>query len=127
MSRRILVVDDDRDHVETLSEALTAEGFEVICGYDGNQCLEMIRKGKPDLVILDVMMPNKHGYQVAKELEGSEYERIPLIMLSAVAENVSKTKYSHAQALECMADDFLSKPVDIELLLKSISKLLGSK
>ena len=111
MKRRILLVDDDRDLVETLTESLETEGYEVISAYDGDQGLEMIKKGKPDLIVLDVMMPNKHGYQLAKELEGSEFANIPLIMLTAVAEHIRETQFSHAEAMECQADDFIGKPV----------------
>ncbi len=124
MAKRILLVDDDRDMVETLTESLQAEGFEVLAAYDGVQCMDMVKRGKPDLIVLDVMMPNKHGYQAAKELEGDEFSHIPLIMLTGVAEHLRETKYSHAQALECQADDFISKPLKFEVLLKSIRRLL---
>jgi two-component system alkaline phosphatase synthesis response regulator PhoP len=124
MNKRILLVDDDRDLVETLTESLETEGYEVIAAYDGNQGLEMIKKGKPDLIVLDVMMPNKHGYQLAKELEGSEFANIPLIMLTAVAEHIRETRFSHQEAMECQADDFISKPVNVDVLLKGIRRLL---
>lgn len=123
MSKRILIVDDDRDLVQTLHETLTMEGFEAITANDGEQGLEMVARGKPDLIILDVMMPNKHGYQVAKELEAGG-NSIPVIMLTGVAEQMRGTSFSHAQALECQADDFISKPLNIEILLKSIRRLL---
>jgi len=126
MGKRILVVDDDRDLVETLTESLEAEGFEVLAAHDGVECWDLIKRGKPDLIVLDVMMPNKHGYQVAKELENSEYSGIPLVMLTGVADHIRETNYNHAQALECQADDFISKPLNIDVLLKSIGKLLKS-
>jgi DNA-binding response OmpR family regulator len=124
MAKRILVVDDDRDLVQTLHDTLTMEGFEVISAYDGVEGLAMIKKGKPDLVILDVMMPNKHGYQMAKDLAQSEHSGIPVIMLTGVAEQLRGTNFSHAQALDCPADDFISKPLNVEILLKSIRRLL---
>jgi len=124
MGQRILVVDDDRDLVESLGEALGLEGYEVISAYDGVQAWEMIRKGKPDLIVLDVMMPEKHGYQVANELAESEFNSIPVIMLTGVAEHIHDTNFSHAQALECPADEFIGKPVEVEVLLKSVKRLL---
>ena len=124
MSKRILLVDDDRDLVETMSEALEAAGYQVICAYDGVEAWDLIKRGKPDLIVLDVMMPNKHGYQVAEELEQSEYSHLPLIMLTAVAEHMKDTNFSRSQRLPCQADEFIGKPVKIEVLLKSIRRLL---
>jgi DNA-binding response OmpR family regulator len=123
MGKRILVVDDDRDLVQTMQETLTLEGFEVITANDGEEGMEMAARGKPDLIILDVMMPNKHGYQVAKELAEAG-NSVPVIMLTGVAEQMRGTNFSHAQALECPADDFISKPLNVQLLLKSIQRLL---
>jgi len=124
MGKKILLVDDDHDLVETLAEALEAEGYNVVYAYDGVQGWEKIKSEKPALIVLDVMMPNKHGYQLAKDLENSDYCSTPLIMLTGVAEHIKETSYSHAQAMECQADDFISKPVNIDVLLKSIKRLI---
>jgi DNA-binding response OmpR family regulator len=124
MGKRILLVDDDRDLAQSLAEALELEGFEVITASDGVEGEAMIEKGRPDLIVLDVMMPNKHGYEVAKDLEAGG-SSVPVIMLTGVAEHLRGTNFSHAQALDCPADDFISKPVDVNVLLKSIKRLLG--
>jgi two-component system alkaline phosphatase synthesis response regulator PhoP len=124
MGRKILVVDDDRDLVESLGEALEMEGFNVVKAYDGVQCWDKIKGAKPDLIVLDVMMPNKDGYKVAEELAQSEYSNIPLIMLTGVSEHMRDTNFSRAQGLSCEADDYLPKPVKAADLIRSVKRLV---
>jgi len=124
MKKKILLVDDDKDLVESLSERLEAEGYEVIQAFDGVQAWEKIRAESLDLIILDVMMPNKHGYQVAEEIKTGEYADIPVIMLTAVGDHITKTNYARSQGVECKAEDYIPKPVNIEELLKSIKSLM---
>jgi two-component system alkaline phosphatase synthesis response regulator PhoP len=124
MGRKILVVDDDRDLVDSLGEALEVEGFSVVKAYDGVQCWDKIKSAKPDLIVLDVMMPVKDGYKVAEELAQSDYADIPLIMLTGVSDHMRDTNFSQAQGLSCDADDYLPKPVSAEALVKSVKRLV---
>lgn len=126
MSKKyILVVDDDPDLVETVSMMLESKGCEVGMAYDGVEGEESIKQRRPDLVILDVMMPRKDGYVLCAELKSSpETRNIPVVLLTAVGEAVPSTRYSHADGMATEADDYIPKPIDTEGLWKVVSNLL---
>ena len=126
MSKRILIVDDDPDLVEAVSMLLEAEGLTPLAAYGGVEGLAKAKSDNPDLIVLDIMMPDKDGYQVAKELAADEtLSEIPVIMLTAVTDYVGSTSYSHASGKDLVADDFFPKPVDPEALVKRITELMG--
>jgi len=126
MGKRILIVDDDPDLVEAVSMLLEAAGMVPIAAYGGMEGLEKARTENPDLIVLDIMMPDKDGYAVAKELEGDEQlSAIPLIMLTAVGDHIGDTRYSHASGKDLVADDFFQKPVDPQSLVDRITELIG--
>ena len=121
----ILVVDDDPDLVETVAMMLESKGCEVGKAYDGVEGEEAIKERRPDLVILDVMMPRKDGYQLCAELKANEETKdIPVVLLTAVGEAVPTTKYSHADGMSTEADDYVAKPIDTEGLWEVVSNLL---
>ncbi len=123
-NRYVLIVDDDPDIVETVAMMLESKGYEVGKAYDGIEGEESIGKRRPDLLILDVMMPRKNGYVLCSELKKKKETRdIPIIMLTAVGEAVQTTSYSHASGMTLEAEDYIPKPVDIQVLLKSIESL----
>jgi DNA-binding response OmpR family regulator len=122
----ILVVDDDPDLVETVGMMLESKGYEVGKAYDGIEGEETIKKRRPDLLVLDVMMPRKNGYVLCAELKKSKKTRdIPIILLTAVGEAVPTTSYSHADGMATEADDYIPKPVDTESLVESIERLFS--
>jgi DNA-binding response OmpR family regulator len=122
----ILVVDDDPDLVETVGMMLESKGYEVGKAYDGIEGEESIKKRRPDLLVLDVMMPRKNGYVLCAELKKSKITRdIPIILLTAVGEAVPTTSYSHADGRATEADDYIPKPVDVESLVESIERLFS--
>jgi signal transduction histidine kinase len=117
---KILVVDDDERNVRLLESILRASGYPVIKAYDGQEALDLIASERPDLVLLDVMMPRMSGLEVCQKVR-SQYETrlLPVIMVTAL--NALEEK---VQALEMGADDFLSKPINkVELLAKLRSML----
>ena len=123
--RYILVVDDDPDLVETISMMLESKGYEVGKAYDGMEGEEAIKKRRPDLIILDIMMPRKDGYVLCAELKANEETRdIPVVLLTAVGEAVPSTRYTHADGMATEADEYIPKPIDSENLLKVIENLL---
>ncbi len=126
MSKKyILVVDDDPDLVETVAMMLESKGCEVGQAYDGVEGEESIKARRPDLVILDIMMPRKDGYVLCNELKENEETRdIPVILLTAVGDAVPSTRYSHADGMATEADEYLPKPIDTEGLWKVVSSLL---
>ena len=93
--------------------------------YGGQECLEKVKDSKPDLIVLDVMMPGMNGWQVCETLKGSEDTAgVPIIMLTAVASQVRTTKYSHLDGMETQADDYIPKPVNLTTLLERIQRIL---
>ncbi|HBF42790.1 MAG TPA: response regulator [Desulfobacteraceae bacterium] len=121
----ILVVDDDPDLVETVAMMLESKGFEVGRAYDGVEGEESIKERRPDLVILDIMMPRKDGYVLCAELKASEETRdIPVVLLTAVGEAVPTTSYTHADGMSTEADDYIAKPIDTEGLFEVVTGLI---
>lgn len=117
----VLVVDDDPDLVEALSMKLAAEKYRVAKAYDGLQAWERIKQERPHLIILDVMMPNKNGYVVCNELkQNPAYKDITVVLLTAVGEAVTSTKYTHMDGKTALADEFIPKPVDLDHLMEIV-------
>ena len=123
--KRILVVDDEPDFASIVQGNLEKEGFEVEVAYNGVEGIEKVKANPPDAIVLDVMMPEKDGYEVCAELKkNEEYEDIPILMLTAVASHVSSTRYSHFDGMNMEADDYLPKPASAEDITDSIKSLL---
>jgi DNA-binding response OmpR family regulator len=121
----ILVVDDDPDLVETVAMMLESKGCEVGMAYDGIEGEESIKERRPDLVILDIMMPRKDGYVLCAEMKANpETQDIPVVLLTAVGEAVPTTRYTHADGMSTEADDYIPKPIDTEGLWDVVGNLL---
>lgn len=119
---RILVVDDVRENVRLLEAVLGAYGYEVVSATDGDAALELAVSARPDLVLLDVLMPQPDGYTVCRRLRAQDETAVlPVIMLTA-SEGSEKTR-----AIEAGADDFIPKPFNREELLTRIRSLLRIK
>ncbi len=116
----VLIVDDEPDLRELLVKRLTSEGFETLEAANGLDGLKLAKTNKPDLVVLDVMMPGKDGVTVCKDLrENGKTKRIPILMLTALGETDQKIK-----GLETGADDYLTKPFNIRELSARIRVIL---
>jgi two-component system alkaline phosphatase synthesis response regulator PhoP len=123
--KRILIVDDDPDLVETVSMMLEARGYAPLPAYGGIEGLEKARGDRPDLIVLDVMMPDKDGYAVCNELKKDPaFNDIPIILLTAIGDHITTTTYTLSGGMETLADDFFQKPVDIQSLVDRIEQLL---
>jgi len=121
----VLVTDDDPDLVESVSMKLESEDFRVEKAYDGVEAWEKIREEKPDLVLLDVMMPNKNGYELCEEIKNDpEYNDMIVVLLTAVGDAVPSTNYTHTDGKTNMADDFIPKPIDLNRLIEIIRENL---
>ena len=127
MSKKyVLIVDDDPDLVETVCMMLEDKGYEVGKAYDGVEGQEAIKERHPDLLVLDVMMPRKDGYQLCAELKADKATRdIPVILLTAVGEAVPTTSYTHAQGMSTEAEEYIPKPVDSKTLVEAVESFFG--
>lgn len=123
----ILIVDDDPDLVEAVSMKIESKNYRVAQAYDGVEAMEKISLEKPDLVILDVMMPRKNGWAVCDEIKKNDkLKDIVVILLTAVADAVQSTSYTHHDGKTTLADDYVPKPIDMEDLMKIIDDNLSS-
>lgn len=113
MKNLILVVDDEKAIVDILDFNLKRDGYDVIRAYDGETGLKLFREKKPDLILLDIMMPKIDGLQVCKEIRHES--NIPIIMLTAKAEEVDKVI-----GLEFGADDYVTKPFSVREVLARV-------
>ncbi len=126
LQKRILVVDDEPDFAAIVQGNLEKEGFEVEVAYNGVEGLQKVQSNPPDAIVLDVMMPEKDGYVVCKELKGDDkYCNIPIVLLTAVASHVTSTRYSHRDGMSTEADDYIAKPASAEEITKSLKRLLN--
>ena len=124
--KRILVVDDEPDFCSIVQGNLEKEGFIVEVAYDGNEGLAKVKANPPDAIVLHVMMPEKDGYAVCREIkEDDTLADIPIVMLTAVASHVTSTRYSHYDGMSMEADDYLPKPASAEDITQSLKGLLG--
>ena len=118
MKRKILVVDDEQEVVRFLTKRLTDAGFSAIAAANGEECLKKLKSEKPDLVLLDIMMPGKDGFAVLKEIrQDPEVSNTVVIMVTAKSE--SSALFT---GQELGATDYLIKPVDFQQLLKYIDR-----
>ena len=123
MSNKILLVDDDKDVLEILSYNLSKEGFEVEKATDGIIALQKAKKFLPDLIILDVMMPNMDGMETCEKLrEISDLNDVIITFLTARSED-----YSQITGLDAGADDYISKPIRPKVLVSKVQSLLRRK
>ena len=118
---RILVVDDEIYIVHILDFSLGMEGYEVLTALDGEQALEKARAEKPDLIVLDIMMPKLDGYETCKRLKAdADTKDVPVILLSAKGRNVDQKV-----GFEVGADDYITKPFSPRKLVERINAILG--
>jgi CheY-like chemotaxis protein len=122
MTKKILLVEDTHDALESLRELLSMEGFEVITSVDGKDALSKLYLYRPDLIITDLRMPKMDGFQLIERLMGaSEYRHIPIIVFSANA-----TPENEHQAIKLGAKRFLKKPSSAELILGTIEGVISA-
>ncbi|MFH0799835.1 MAG: response regulator [Pseudomonadota bacterium] len=118
--KRILIIDDEREIADLLKVRLEMANYEVLTANDGQEGLDRARSDKPDLILLDVMMPKLNGYQACRELKNSESTKnIPVMILTAKTQDSDKF-----WGKEVGADDFITKPFESSNLLKKVKGLL---
>jgi len=130
MAEKILVVDDDSDIREALTMVLESRGYQVVTAQDGIEGLACLKAEKPNLMILDLLMPKMDGFGVMKELRDprwAEFSEMPILIQTAVSEEASRRRYELETGVELGADDYVEKPVSPDILLARIRKLIKRK
>lgn len=121
MAYKLLVVDDNKDVVETLQRRLTREGYEVLVAYDGEEALQKVKEADPDIILLDLMMPKLNGFEVLKEVREKFKDKWrPIIIISAKDELESMQRCYGMEA-----DHYLTKPCSIENILQGIRTMIS--
>ena len=117
MAKKALIVEDDENISELLRLYLERDGFEVLQAMDGGRGVDLARSSEPDIVLLDIMLPVKDGWQVCREIRG--FSKSPIVMLTAKGETRDKVA-----GLEMGADDYITKPFEIKELLARVHAVL---
>jgi CheY-like chemotaxis protein len=116
----ILLVEDNELNRDMLSRRLSRKGFDVECAVDGDQCMEFLESGRPDLILMDINLPGRDGYELTREIKSNpDTASIPVIALTAHAMSGDREK-----TLNAGCDDYDTKPVDLKRLLGKINSLL---
>lgn len=127
MPKKILVVDDDPDIRDVVTVILESRGYEIVTACDGIECLAALRAEKPDLMVIDLLMPKMDGFAVLKELQDgrwSKFRQTPILILSSVREEASRRRYELETALEFNVDDYVEKPINPDVLLERVERLI---
>jgi DNA-binding response OmpR family regulator len=127
---KILIVDDDPDIRDAASIILESAGHEVVTAQDGLEGLELLKAEKPDMMILDLLMPKMDGFSVCRELQDtrwSKFRDMPILILTSVREEASRRRYELETGLELDVADYVEKPIAPEVLLERVAKLVKNK
>lgn len=122
MTKKIMVVDDEPDTVDLVKLVLETEGYEILVAYSGQEALDKIKVNRPDLVLLDIMMPQMDGWTVRKKIVGNEETKdIPVVMLTAKAQPIDKMIGLHVVGVT----DYITKPFGRKELIDSVKRIVG--
>lgn len=124
--KRVLIVDDDADIVDSITIMLQSEGYEVVAARSGEECLKSVEQRRPDLILLDIMMEKlTSGLHVGYELrKHPEYKSIPIIIISGIGEATGLDVAAEKKTDYVPADEFLEKPIKPDVLLERVAKLV---
>ena len=121
--KKILVIDDDREMVKFLTLLLEDNGYTTVAAFDGQDGLDKVKSEQPDLVLLDITMPEKSGVRFYREVrEDPELAAIPVVMVTGVA--IDFKKFIHSRRQVPPPDGYIPKPVDRQELLETVARLL---
>ena len=121
----ILITDDDPDILENLVTILGTQPYRLATARDGKQCLALIKEERPDLLILDMLMPRLDGWGVIRELRGDpQYADLPIMVLTTVVEDASRRRYELEVGMAMEVQDYVQKPAKPAELLQRVGKLL---
>jgi DNA-binding response OmpR family regulator len=119
--KKILIIDDEPDSLRTLSMALKSEGYNILGAFNGKEGLKIFKEEKPDMVILDIIMPVMDGWEVLQKIKtGFKSKRVPVIIVTAKSEDINKTK-----GYEYGVDFYATKPYNLKHILSVVNDMLS--
>jgi CheY-like chemotaxis protein len=122
---KILLVDDDADFVESTKTILESKPYEVLVAVNGDECLRKAREEKPDLILLDIIMPVEDGFTAAEQLKKDpQLAKIPVLMLTSYSARGAETAIPRGRGYELEAEDYIEKPISPQDLLATVDKYL---
>ncbi|MBE0430289.1 MAG: response regulator [Dehalococcoidia bacterium] len=125
---KILIVDDDPDMRLAIASVLRSRQYDVIEACDGYEALRRLQEERPQLMLLDLLMPGMDGFAVVKALRDSqnrEYPDVPILVISSIREEASHRRYELELGHELSVDDYIEKPIEPFILLERVEKLLS--
>ncbi|MFO8102019.1 MAG: response regulator [Dehalococcoidia bacterium] len=124
----ILVIDDDPDIREALTIILESQGYQVTTARYGAEGIEKVKSAKPDLIILDLIMPGVGGFAVYKKLKAAEHlewNHIPIIVLTSLREEASRARFEEETGMKMRVEDYIEKPISPSIILEKVGKVLA--
>ena len=122
---KILLVDDDIDFIESTKTVLESKPYDVVIAHEGNEALRVAREEKPDLILLDIIMPVKDGFIAAEQIKKDpQLSKIPVLMLTSFSSRRQETSLAVSQGLSLEAEDYIEKPISPAELLKKVEQYL---
>jgi len=124
---KILVVDDDPDMRLAIGSVLKSRSYEVVEARDGEEALARLKEEKPDLMLLDLLMPKMDGFAVVKELKNTQekFPSVPILIISSVREEASHRRYELEVGHKLNVDEYIEKPIEPFILLQRVERLLS--
>ena len=125
-THKILLIDDDLDFLNATETVLRSKSkYEVITATDGNTGLAKAKEEKPDLILLDIIMPIEDGFAAAKKLKADpELQDIPVVLLTSFSQRLGETNLAVSQGLDLDVEDYLEKPIEPQALLQKVEQVL---
>ena len=122
---KVLIIDDDIDFVNATKTVLESQNYQISVAYNGDEGLQKARGEKPDLIILDIIMPIKDGFTVAEQIKkDSELSKIPVLILTSFGVRKGETSIAVSEGMKLQTEDYIEKPAAPEELLKAAERLL---
>lgn len=125
---KVLIVDDDPDMRLAIASVLSSRSYQIVEAGDGEEALRKLREEKPDIMLLDLLMPRLDGFAVIKEVKnkpGKGYPHIPILVISSIREEASHRRYELEMGHKLDVDDYIEKPIEPFVLLERVEKLLS--
>lgn len=126
--KKLLIVDDDPDMLIAMGAVLESHGFEIIKARNGEEALEKLVQERPDLMLLDLLMPRMDGFAVCRELKEprrvKEYPKVPVLVLTSTREEAGRRRYELETGLDLDVDGYVEKPIEPHILVERVERLL---